>query len=107
MRTERWSGRTLDLDLVSMGDMVLPDRETVVEWMQLAADRQRTEAPDRLILPHPRLQDRGFVLIPLAEISAEWRHPITGRSVAEMLSALPDEDKAAICPLGRGISACQ
>ena len=98
-RTERWGARTLDLDLVAFGDTVLPDPETEARWRKLPAARQRVETPDRLILPHPRLQDRAFVLIPLAEIAPAWRHPVTGLSVAEMLEALPEADKAAICPI--------
>ncbi len=42
------------------------------------------------VLPHPRLAERRFVLAPLAEIAPEWRHPVTGRTAAEMLSDLPE-----------------
>lgn len=38
-----------------------------------------------LVLPHPRLQERAFVLVPLAEAAPAWRHPRTGRTAAEML----------------------
>lgn len=98
-RKERWGARTLDLDLLCLGDEVLPDRATFNAWLGLSPERQRTEAPDRLILPHPRLQDRGFVLIPLGEIAPYWRHPVTGKTVAQMVEELPEADKAAICPL--------
>ena len=67
--------------------------------MALDPARQRVEAPDRLILPHPRLQDRAFVLIPLADICPGWRHPVTGASVSDMIAALPEADKEAIWPL--------
>ena len=98
-RLLRWGARTLDLDLLLMENSVLPNPEAQADWVSLPPARQRVEAPDELILPHPRLQDRGFVLIPLAEIAADWRHPVTGRSVTEMVDALPNEEKAAICPL--------
>ncbi len=98
-RKERWGARTLDLDLLCLGDEVLPDRATFNAWLGLSPERQRTEAPDRLILPHPRLQDRGFVLIPLGEIAPYWRHPVTGKTVAQMVEELPEAEKAAICPL--------
>lgn len=98
-RALRWGARTLDLDLLAQGDAVLPDPATEARWRTLPPARQREETPDRLILPHPRLQDRAFVLIPLAEIAPLWRHPVTGQTVAEMLEALPEADKAAICPI--------
>ncbi len=98
-RSVRWGARTLDLDLLALGDAVLPDSATEARWRTLPPARQREETPDRLILPHPRLQDRAFVLIPLAEIAPDWCHPVTGRSVAEMVEALPEAEKAAICPI--------
>jgi 2-amino-4-hydroxy-6-hydroxymethyldihydropteridine diphosphokinase len=42
------------------------------------------------ILPHPRLADRAFVLLPLAEIAPGWRHPITGAAIADLIRALPN-----------------
>jgi 2-amino-4-hydroxy-6-hydroxymethyldihydropteridine diphosphokinase len=62
------------------------------------ADQTRL-APDGLVLPHPRLQDRAFVLVPLARVAAGWRHPVTGRTVAEMLAALPQADRNAVVAL--------
>jgi 2-amino-4-hydroxy-6-hydroxymethyldihydropteridine diphosphokinase len=98
-RETRWGARTLDLDLLAFADMVLPDRDTQMAWMQMSPERQQKDAPEQLILPHPRLQDRGFVLIPLAEIAPSLTHPVTGRTVAAMVEALSEAEKAAICPL--------
>jgi 2-amino-4-hydroxy-6-hydroxymethyldihydropteridine diphosphokinase len=98
-RLERWGMRTLDIDLIAMGDSVLPDASTQDAWRELAPDLQSRQAPDQLILPHPRLQDRAFVLVPLADIEPDWVHPRTGRSVREMLAALPAEDRDAVKPL--------
>jgi 2-amino-4-hydroxy-6-hydroxymethyldihydropteridine diphosphokinase len=60
--------RTIDLDLLLYGE--------------------RQSSTDFLVLPHPRLHERGFVLTPLAELSPQLVHPILRRSVAELLAAV-------------------
>ncbi|ETA50455.1 2-amino-4-hydroxy-6-hydroxymethyldihydropteridine diphosphokinase [Ponticoccus alexandrii] len=98
-RIQRWGSRTLDLDLMAMGDRVLPDAETQTEWRALPLEDQTRASPGTLILPHPRMQDRAFVLGPLADIAAGWFHPLLCRNVAQMLADLPPEDRAALRPL--------
>jgi 2-amino-4-hydroxy-6-hydroxymethyldihydropteridine diphosphokinase len=70
VRSVRNASRTLDLDLLAYDDVVIDD-------------------PCGLVLPHPRLGERAFVLLPLAEIAADWRHPVSGRTAGEMLAELP------------------
>lgn len=101
VRQGRWGARGIDLDLLAAGDAVLPDPATQAHWRALPLEEQMRLAPDRLILPHPRLADRAFVLIPLAEIAPAWRHPVSGMTVAQMAAALPEAEKAALVPFVR------
>ncbi|MBJ3764199.1 2-amino-4-hydroxy-6-hydroxymethyldihydropteridine diphosphokinase [Maribius pontilimi] len=98
-RDGRWAARTIDLDLLALGDRVVPDREVYLHWHDLPFERQKREAPDQPILPHPRLHERAFVLVPMAEIAPDWRHPVLGLDVAGMLARLPAGDVAAIRPI--------
>lgn len=104
-RAGRWAARTLDIDLLAVDDAVLPDRATQDHWRNLPPEDQARLAPDRLILPHPRLQDRAFVLVPLAEVAPDWRHPILGQSVTEMLAALPAVDRDSVVRLNLAASS--
>lgn len=99
VREKRWGMRTLDIDLLALGDSVLPDAATQDSWRALPPEAQVRAAPDTLILPHPRLQDRAFVLVPLADVAPGWTHPRTGQSVSDMLAALPAADREAVKPL--------
>jgi len=71
--------RTLDLDLLDLGGVV-------------------RAGPDP-VLPHPRMQDRGFVLAPLCDIAPVWVHPVLRLTAAELLARLPPQ---AVRPAGRG-----
>ena len=95
-RSERWGIRTLDLDLLAMGSRIAPDPATAALWRDLAPPDQIAATPDRLILPHPRLQDRAFVLVPLADVAPRWRHPALGLTVAQLLRRLPMADRRAV-----------
>jgi len=96
VRHLRWGDRVVDLDLLSFDARILPSEDVVHEWLKLPADQQSKKTPNSIILPHPRLQDRAFVLIPMADIAPNWCHPILGKTVTEMLAEIPEGDKLAV-----------
>ncbi len=98
-RKVRWGPRVLDLDLLAVGGQVLPDVAGFVTWAGLPLKDQMQSAPEELILPHPRLHERAFVLVPLLDIAPDWRHPVLGRTVAEMHAALDPSSLVGIYPL--------
>ncbi|MEM7599313.1 MAG: 2-amino-4-hydroxy-6-hydroxymethyldihydropteridine diphosphokinase [Pseudomonadota bacterium] len=98
-RVQRWGQRTLDLDLIAMDDVVLPDRQTYGAWHDLSLEDQGRRAPEHLILPHPRVQDRAFVLVPLADVAPHWRHPVLLQTVLEMRDALDPAVLQEVVPI--------
>lgn len=98
-RAVRWGQRTLDLDLIGLDAEVWPDATIQARWRNLPADLQLVRVPEDLVVPHPRMQDRAFVLGPLADIAPAWRHPLLGCPVAAMLAARPAEEIAELAPI--------
>lgn len=98
-RTQRWGARTLDLDLLARGDLVMPDVAEFLHWQGLDPQLQARAVPDTLIVPHPRIQDRGFVLVPFCDIAPEWRHPVLGKTARQLLDELPQTEVRDIVPV--------
>lgn len=98
-RRARWSARTLDIDILAAGETVLPDKTIWSQWQTLPPDQQATTAPEQLIVPHPRLSERAFVLIPMADVAPDWRHPMLDKTASQLKNALPLAEKAAIWPI--------
>ncbi|MBO6503264.1 MAG: 2-amino-4-hydroxy-6-hydroxymethyldihydropteridine diphosphokinase [Kordiimonadaceae bacterium] len=95
-RDGRWQARTLDIDILDYGGQILP---TAGDWTKLMQDgRDGTIAAD-LIVPHPRLHERGFVLKPLAEIWPDWSHPVLGKTALELLNSLGSEEVDDVRPI--------
>ena len=84
VRGEANAARTLDLDLIDANGAI------------------RTGP---LVLPHPRLGQRAFVLLPLADVAPAWRHPVTGEGVDALIAALDPALRAACRPLGEATLA--
>lgn len=79
VRHVRWAARTLDLDLLDYeGQIVTDDGPQGIE---------AGIGPLPLSLPHPGVPDRGFVLVPLAEVAPLWRHPVSGETASGLLKA--------------------
>jgi 2-amino-4-hydroxy-6-hydroxymethyldihydropteridine diphosphokinase len=70
VRGARNAARAIDLDLIAYGDEIA----------------QGASGP---LLPHPRMHERAFVLLPLRDLAPGWRHPRLGRSLDELIAALP------------------
>jgi 2-amino-4-hydroxy-6-hydroxymethyldihydropteridine diphosphokinase len=71
-KTEHWGPREIDIDIIFIDGEVIDTPE--------------------LKVPHPYMQERAFVLVPLAEIAADMVHPVLKMSVAELLKKIPKED---------------
>jgi 2-amino-4-hydroxy-6-hydroxymethyldihydropteridine diphosphokinase len=71
VRRVRNESRELDLDLLAYEDLVV-----------------EPTGDAKLVLPHPRLHDRAFVLYPLRDVAPLWRHPVSDRSVNELIARL-------------------
>tara|TARA_R110002051_G_scaffold20631_3_gene55987 strand:- start:21721 stop:22308 length:588 start_codon:yes stop_codon:yes gene_type:complete len=95
-RSVRWGQRTLDLDLIGLGGQVLPDKKTHQFWRDLPPAQQIKSTPDQLIVPHPRMQDRSFVLVPLADVAPDWVHPVLELTVTQMRDARPEVERASV-----------
>ncbi|WP_264320700.1 2-amino-4-hydroxy-6-hydroxymethyldihydropteridine diphosphokinase [Zarconia navalis] len=68
VRQERWGPRTLDLDVLLFSDLIL-------------------ETPN-LQIPHPRMTQRAFVLVPLAEIAPDWIEPVSGKAIDRLVETV-------------------
>lgn len=74
-RTLRNEARILDLDLIAYDELV-------------------TDGATPPTLPHPRMHERAFVLLPLSDIAPDWRHPATGAALPDLIAALSAGQRA-------------
>lgn len=74
--SRRWGPREIDVDLLAYGDAII--------------------GTDSLQVPHARLHERAFVLVPLAEVAPNWTHPVLAKTACELLLALPAAERSRI-----------
>ena len=91
-RGKRWDGRTLDLDLLAVGQSIQPSNSTYLYWHDLDLENQLNKIPSNLILPHPRMHERAFVLVPLLDIAPCWIHPVLNKNISELCNELSVEE---------------
>jgi 2-amino-4-hydroxy-6-hydroxymethyldihydropteridine diphosphokinase len=72
VRMERWGSRTIDIDLIFYGQQII-------------------NVEGKLVIPHPEMQNRRFVLEPLMEIAENFMHPVLQHTVKELLDSLTDD----------------
>lgn len=70
VRMEKWGPRIIDIDIILFGDVVSTD--------------------DFAVVPHPYMEVRRFVLAPSAEIAGDMVHPVSGKTISELLAVCPD-----------------
>ena len=70
VRVEKWGERCIDIDIIYYDDLIIDDA--------------------RLVIPHPFVQERKFVLVPLADVAPDWVHPILQKTTLQMLQDCPD-----------------
>jgi 2-amino-4-hydroxy-6-hydroxymethyldihydropteridine diphosphokinase len=79
VRMLKWEPRIIDIDILFFNDLVIEE--------------------EALTIPHPLLQERNFVLKPLCEIAANWRHPVLNKTVQELLEICTDDTSAVLLEL--------
>ena len=85
VRKDKNEARVIDLDLLDFKGEIRPERET---WGK--------NGGEGLILPHPRLHERLFVLKPLADIAPGWVHPVLGLPVRDLIDAMGKAQKLRV-----------
>lgn len=83
------AARTIDIDVLSYHDEII--------------EASNRSAASNVLIPHPRMHQRAFVLLPLVDIAPNWRHPVSKVSINDLIDALPENQTCAAIPDGVGL----
>jgi len=78
VRSKKNAPRTCDIDIIDYDNKILNEKN------------------NKLILPHPRMNERNFVLLPLFEVDKSWKHPISKFNIVNLINSLPVRDLRSI-----------
>ena len=78
VRSKKNAPRTCDIDIIDYDNKILNEKNS------------------KLILPHPRMNERNFVLLPLYEVDKSWKHPKSKTNIVNLINSLPVEDLRSI-----------
>ena len=84
--TRRWGPRVVDVDILAYGELIAATRA--------------------LEIPHPRMTERAFVMVPLADVDPAWVHPTLGLTATAILAALPATDRDGVVCVGTPLRPC-
>jgi 2-amino-4-hydroxy-6-hydroxymethyldihydropteridine diphosphokinase len=83
VRGERNAARIVDLDLLAWNERIIDE--------------------PGLIVPHPRLTERAFALLPMADLAPDWRHPVSGESISNLIAKLPPNQQIRLLSTRQGL----
>lgn len=92
-RSTRWGARTLDIDIINYDNQIVP---SIGAWRAVADKMNADTEMPRLVLPHPFMHQRAFVLKPLCDLTPGWRHPVYNRTAADLLAEQPEQDRVGV-----------
>jgi len=78
VRSKKNAPRICDIDIIDYDEKILNEKDS------------------KLILPHPRMEERNFVLLPLFEVDKSWKHPISKTNIVNLINSLPIKDLRSI-----------